>query len=117
MREVPKVSLTEGARVGNGCEDARVLDVCVDDVSMDGSMCEGARGPNGSRPQYLFENVMKEKKKKEKKSLRKATERADAGRTRGRNKAATVRGRKWLVTERGGSSVWRRKISREHLRR
>ena len=64
MRELPKVSLTEGARVGNGCEDARVLDVCVDDVSMDGSTCEGARGSNGSRPQYLFENVMKEKKKK-----------------------------------------------------
>ena len=42
MREGPNISLTESARVGNGCEDARVLDVYVDDISTDVSMCEGA---------------------------------------------------------------------------
>ena len=35
MREGPTNSLTKSARVGNGYEDARVDEVCVDDVSMD----------------------------------------------------------------------------------
>ena len=91
MRELPKVSLTEGARVGNGCEDAHVLDVCVDDVRMDCSTCEGAQGPNGSRPHYLFENIIKEKKKKDKKKSKKNNKKSkcwkNKGKRRGGNRA------------------------------